>query len=354
MNWMQLFRTGTHTDASGKKRVWSKQDLETIASKYNEGKHEAPLVVGHPKDNDPAYGWIKALRVAGEVLEGLPRQVNAAFGELVNQGAYKKRSISLYPDMTLRHVGFLGAMPPAVKGLKDVSFSDQHGAGEALVFDFSDPEDNTNNNDNSKGEDNMKRYLLLANGKVFDQEKGKLVEDGDAEYEAWIKDGNEPEGDEDDKEPAGDHSEPGPEPKALVWKKTGQKGQSSSGPASDHSGPTAREIELTRRLDFVEAKARKDKADSIVERLVSNGQLTGDQSRGLAEYMASTEAEGTVLEFADGSKKPGANFLSEFLSKLPKQGHLDPLGPGAVAEFAEDDKTANSIAEASGFGPQKS
>jgi hypothetical protein len=96
--------------------------------------HEAPIVVGHPKDNGPAYGWVKALTYSDGMITAEPIQVDAEFSEMVQAGRFKKRSASFYtPDAPnnpkpgtyyLRHVGFLGAQPPAVKGLKDVSFSD--------------------------------------------------------------------------------------------------------------------------------------------------------------------------------------------------------------------------------------
>lgn len=134
---MEVFRAGKHVSSSGAERDWSVDDLVRMAEAYNPQIHQAPLVVGHPKDNDPAYGWVKALKVDGNTLLAMPDQVEPAFAELVAAGRYKKRSISLYPDGTLRHVGFLGAQPPAVKGLKDIEF-----AGSAAdTYEFAAMED---------------------------------------------------------------------------------------------------------------------------------------------------------------------------------------------------------------------
>ena len=47
--------------------------------------------------------------------------------------ALKKRSASFYPDGRLRHVGFLGAAPPAVKGLADIGFTAEE---DHITFDF--------------------------------------------------------------------------------------------------------------------------------------------------------------------------------------------------------------------------
>lgn len=133
--WIEIFRAGRQTDSTGNTREWTEADLDAIVAKYNPAAHEAPVTVGHPTDNAPAFGWVEALKREGKLLLGKFREVMPAFEEAVKTGRYKKRSISLYPDLTLRHVGFLGAMPPAVKGLADIAFSDDD---QAITIDFSD------------------------------------------------------------------------------------------------------------------------------------------------------------------------------------------------------------------------
>lgn len=135
--WMEVFRAGKHVSANGVEREWRVTDLQQMAESYDPEKHEAPIVVGHPKDNAPAFGWIKGLKVVADKLMALPSQVAPEFAELVKAGRYKKRSISLYPDGTLRHVGFLGAQPPAVKGLKDIEFA----GAAADTYEYADTED---------------------------------------------------------------------------------------------------------------------------------------------------------------------------------------------------------------------
>lgn len=122
--WLAVFRTGNHTDMHGFTRQWTSQDLGSIVANYATKEHEAPLVIGHPRLDDPAYGWCKDVRVNGSLLEVQVHQVVPQFASLVEQGQYKKRSIALDGDGTggwkLRHVGFLGATPPAVPGLPDL------------------------------------------------------------------------------------------------------------------------------------------------------------------------------------------------------------------------------------------
>lgn len=135
----EIFRAGTRTDANGNTVTITEADLTAAAQAYDPKVHEAPIVVGHPKADAPAYGWVKSLGVQNGVLTADFAQVDDGFADLVKAGRYKKVSASFYPPTspnnpkpgiwTLRHVGFLGAQPPAVKGLSAISFAD----GEVYV-----------------------------------------------------------------------------------------------------------------------------------------------------------------------------------------------------------------------------
>jgi len=138
MDWIQVFRTGKHIDASGQEKEWGKGDLDRIVNSYNPQGHEAPVVIGHPEENAPAYGWVEALKREGEVLYAKLKNLVPEFVDMVKRGLFKKRSISLYPDLKLRHIGFLGASPPAIKGLEDVEFREREGT----TISFSDFQDN--------------------------------------------------------------------------------------------------------------------------------------------------------------------------------------------------------------------
>lgn len=130
--WIEIFRGGKQTDSAGNEREWTEADLERTVASYDPAKHESPVVIGHPKDNAPAFGWIDAVKREGLVLLGKLKQVAPEFAQMVKEGRFKKRSVSFYPDGTLRHVGFLGAMPPAVKGLRDIAFE----GGEVPVYEY--------------------------------------------------------------------------------------------------------------------------------------------------------------------------------------------------------------------------
>jgi hypothetical protein len=124
LHWIEVFKTGTHTATNGDTQTYTEDDLDRIAGKYNDQtEHEAPLVIGHPSDNGPAFGWTVRLRREKDRLYAGIKQVAQEVIEANRKGHYRKVSISLYADGLLRHIGLLGAVPPAVKGLAPVAFA---------------------------------------------------------------------------------------------------------------------------------------------------------------------------------------------------------------------------------------
>jgi len=133
----EIFKTGTHTSDKGVTKDYTIEDINFIASNYNPSEDEAPIVIGHPQDNEPAFGWVGSLSVSedGKLIADAPdEKLNPEFINAVKEGRYKKRSISLTPEGKLRHVGFLGAANPAVKGLSDIQFS----SPSSIAFEFED------------------------------------------------------------------------------------------------------------------------------------------------------------------------------------------------------------------------
>lgn len=144
MQLIEIFKAGKRADANGNVVDITIADLQQAVDAYNIDYHESPAVIGHPKHNHPAYGWVKRLELDGDVLKAEFDQVDPEFAEMVEKGRFKKVSSSFYladspnnpcpGSLYLRHVGFLGAMPPAVKGLRNPEFADN----EQGVVDFSD------------------------------------------------------------------------------------------------------------------------------------------------------------------------------------------------------------------------
>lgn len=147
---LHIFTSGTHTARDGQTLAFSAEDLAATAARYDPAKHEAPLVVGHPELNAPAYGWVKTLTVTDAGLFAEPDQVHPDFADWVREGRYKKISAAFFLPSApnnpapgayyLRHVGFLGAAAPALKGLAPPTFAGGDDEG-VITVEFAQPED---------------------------------------------------------------------------------------------------------------------------------------------------------------------------------------------------------------------
>lgn len=132
---IEVFRPGRHIDDQGGVHEFSPADVADIAASYDPALHEAPLTVGHPEHDRPAYGWVQGAHVNGAGhLAIASRDVEPQFAEMVASRRFAKRSAAFYPPTHpknptpgkwyLRHVAFLGAQPPAIAGLKEIQFAD--------------------------------------------------------------------------------------------------------------------------------------------------------------------------------------------------------------------------------------
>lgn len=130
---------------SGVTLEYTEAQLQACAEAYDPALHRAPMVVGHPKMDDPSYGWVESLDYSDGILRVTDSdQVEVEFQEMVNDGRFSKVSPSFYlPDapnnpkpgtLYIKHLGFLGAAAPAIKGLKTASFAEK----EEGVVEFAD------------------------------------------------------------------------------------------------------------------------------------------------------------------------------------------------------------------------
>ena len=144
MKWWQIFRANKVAKAAG----IGLEQLKQVVAGYDPDLHEAPFVIGHPKHNAPAYAWVGALALDGTALNASPKQIAKNFAELVEEGRYKKVSVSFYPPQHsdnptpgawyMRHVGVLGATPPRIKGLQGIEFNEESDGCITLEFSEED------------------------------------------------------------------------------------------------------------------------------------------------------------------------------------------------------------------------
>lgn len=145
---IRIFRPGRFVSMEGTEVSFSEADLAAIADAYDASTDPAPLVIGHPRTDDPAYGWVDGLAIGeGGVLIATPKDVEPSFAEVVRKGKYRRVSARFFPPDApsnpkpgtyyLKHVGFLGAQAPAVSGLGTVQFAED---GDTLTIIMSEKE----------------------------------------------------------------------------------------------------------------------------------------------------------------------------------------------------------------------
>jgi len=313
--WVEVFSVGEQTDANGNTREWTDADLNKIVSNYKTNKHEAPLVVGHPKENAPAFGWVEELKTDGKLLFAKFRQLVPEFVDAVKQGMYKKRSISLYPDLTLRHIGFLGAVPPAVKGLADIKFKEQI---ESIIIEFN--ELNNEKGDIDMTEEQIKELLkeaLKVQKETLDSEfaeQFKKLEEANTKLSDELdtfkeKKANTPNLKPEDKKP---------EDKDFENLKLNQD------EFKEASVKVAIELaELKKDNTFLiaqnkatELKNRVSEYKEFVNELHSNGKIVSDTQSEIVDLMEALHQLGEV-NFAEGKENALTKF-KEYLNKQPK------------------------------------
>mgnify|MGYP000851350066 CR=1 FL=1 len=118
--WREIFRIGDY----GPKGQYSQADLDAIVQNFN-ARDQVPIVVGHPETNSPAWGWVKALRRVGGILQAQEGDIHPAFSKAREERLFKNRSVRLAQTKKgpkLLHLGYLGAALPEVEGLSGVVF----------------------------------------------------------------------------------------------------------------------------------------------------------------------------------------------------------------------------------------
>ncbi len=337
---LHIFKPGRQTAMSGAVLDFSESDLAASARAYDPALHEAPIVIGHPKHDAPAYGWVKSLAASGDGLNAEPHQVDADFAELVASGRYKKISASFYlPDAPnnpvpgvyyLRHVGFLGAMPPAVKGLKQAEFAD----AEEGVVEFGDWDDIQ-----SAGLWRRMREWLI--GRFGLDEADKVIPDYTvANLESSAR--------QEEELPAS-FSDP-TDVRVSPTQPTHEENHAVT--PEQKAALEAENAQLKQQL--AAAKAEKQAADDaerhknnvdFAEGLVSKGVLAPKHKGAvvaLLDLAAKPGTDGQPVDFSEGdTKHPLTDVIKGFLGDMPKVVEFgetatkDKAGKGGSAEVAE-------------------
>lgn len=145
---VEVFRPGTFTAMNGQSYAFTSEDVDAMVAGYDANGAPAPVVVGHPSHDDPAFGWVRGFEVnedgtlVAEIGDLAPEFVDA-----VSAGRYRKISMKFFSPTAAnnpkpgtyypRHVGFLGGAAPAVSGLAPVQFAET-GGDDLIEIEFAE------------------------------------------------------------------------------------------------------------------------------------------------------------------------------------------------------------------------
>lgn len=338
---IQIFKPGKHVAMSGAALSFSETDLAATAAAYDPAKHEAPLVVGHPKHDDPAYGWVGKLAFADGALDVEPVQVNADFAELVASGAFKKISASFYsPDSPsnpvpgvyyLRHVGFLGAQPPAVKGLRNPSFAD----AEVGVVEFAEWDDV----DNASLWRSLREWIISKFGQdeadkvvpgytVKNLEQSAQDELKEAQAESAVAS-------------AAAFVEPQPEGDTMSVEDKARLAALET----ENAALKAKEVAFAEAEKKRTTDARHAEHAAFAEGLVAAGKLLPAHKDVTVAFMDHLADPAQPVEFGEGdAKKPLLDVFKAFLQAQPKQVEFAEITGGAGGADVLDVNDATAVA----------
>lgn len=335
---IEVFRPGTFTPMQGEPITYSAADLRAVADGYDPETAPAPIVVGHPNTDAPAFGWVESFEYdpRTERLVANLHEIEPAFAELVKAGRFKKVSMAFFapsqPHNPVpgtwypKHVGFLGAAAPAVSGLKNAAFAGAAGATFTTAF--------------GAGAQAASIFRRLRDW-LIDRDGLEAADKVLPAWEIdWLDEADEKHGPiyAAQTMPPEPETEPEPKEEPAVTKQPD--------PAF-----AAREAEIAEREKAIAARekaaAHADNA-AFAERLVTEGKLLPVSKDKVVAILDALPGEATVA-FAEGAAKVApAAALREVLEAQPKVvsfGALDlgadPAG-GKPAEFAADGKAVDT------------
>lgn len=310
--WIEIFADGRQTDSSGRIHDGGEMIERAIAS-FDRAKYRPPIVIGHPKSNSPAFGWVKDLRKkvkdGRNILEVKFHKMSDGFKKAVQSGHFEQRSASFFSDGRLRHVGFLGAAPPAVEGLEEIEFGD---SGEFFEFEFAD-----NDNQISGEEKQMDIKEFFDGMRAFFSFKKELDEKPQAPPQA---------------QPAGTTANfsQADLDKAIADAKAAGVAEGKTAATADFTAKTA-EQQKSARLEAAKAKLK-----SLVDEKKLPPALAGEAT---LDFMAALSDASEITFSADQGDTPDQplEYFVDFLSALPVHGVFTSVATkttaGKTAEF---------------------
>lgn len=340
--WVEVFKAGSHIDSKNRPVTFSQADLDQMIENHKLGA--APAVIGHPKMDSPAYAWVAELKREGDSLFARFDDINPAFEAGVKSGAYRNRSVSVFPDKDhgwrMRHVGWLGGKAPAIEGLQPVEFAgadeDSHefaAPGYSLVWAMEAA---------GKLLRGLREWIVAEKGidaadKVLPLWEIDGVIEGASQARTQFQEADAGRLFSQSDNPGGSMSISKEDLDAAIAKAL------ADGKAAATVEFASKDQELTQ----LRIKVRSDRIGGLIKGWKAEGKVLPAEELGLAEFMGALEDAESEFTFSAGdgkeAKKTPAVFFAEFMaarSPLIKLGRTTRTGddPGTSAVDLQDSK----------------
>lgn len=352
----EFFKPGTFTAVNGQTYTFDAAAVREMVDSYRPEFSDAPLVVGHPKLTSPRFGRAEKLFVNDKgVAMCEAGGLVAEFAEMVNKGMYPKVSASIFLPSAkgnptpgkhyLNHIGFLGGVAPAVKGLSMVEFAADDDGVASFAFE-------------DRLEAGMWRSLrnwMLA--KFGSDEAEQALPEWTVQS---VADSAAQPDQKDDPQGVGTadasallaFSTPSNQPNQEEIAMDAQKEARLAQLEAEHA-------ELRKQVKTAADFAARTEVASFAEGLVKTGQVLPAHKDAVVEVLcqldAANDGKGEVASFASADPehadhgKTGGALLREMLNALPVQVSFQKLPDGAAAGTASFAAPAGYTVSAEGL-----
>lgn len=306
-DYIEVFRAGKQTSSDGATQNFTHADLDEMVANHQ----PSPIVIGHPKTDSPAYGWSTRLKREGDVLLGKYSDVEKQFEKMVEDKRFPNRSVRIRKTdngWKLLHTGWLGAVPPAVEGLKPVEYNE----ADDQSFDFMS--DAYTTNVAARIFRRLREFLIAK----YDQDTAdQVLPDYEIEglHEAAVEQRIIP--DESFSQPdTGDIAVP----KEYTVEEIEQIKKDAVAEFSSENNDLKHQLKTSQQDNL------KIEFQAHVDELINKGKLTPALATGAIEFMLSISDDTTDIEFSQGDggnktevKQSPLDWFKAFTGQLGRQ-----------------------------------
>jgi hypothetical protein len=148
LQWFQVLSPGVYPLSKDRQINFNSEDLGRMASAFNglNPRRPAPVVIGHPENDAPAYGTVYFLKMEDNELLGVSDDLSESYRQQMRAGNFQRYGAQFFapdnPDnpapgsWLLKHIGVKGVVPPIVRGYltSDAEFAESLSGPGRKIF----------------------------------------------------------------------------------------------------------------------------------------------------------------------------------------------------------------------------